>query len=371
VQPEQSRDLKVLFRQAAVYLAIIVATVVGAESLARIFDWQPRAWDGSAGDGMGALRYYHSPSGLGDLVPNQNGLWVIMFHRPYNVQTNSVGFRNTEEPSASAFQILAVGDSQTFGPYLANEDTWPAWSEAYLAEHYHNAASVRVFNAGIAGYTILDELAYLREKGIHLKPNLVILGVVENDINDLRKEKNGVVQRPHDDVQSQAIIWLKALVRDSALFSVAERIKSRMQLAAAGVDIRRGEPNATRPALGLPDDHDKLARRYGELFHETVGLLKSQGIPLAVIFLPTADNVARAAPSETEPTIRALTAETATPYLDLTPVIRAQTDAPERLYLLQQKNGALTGNSHMSREGHAVVGRALVEWLIANKLVPP
>ena len=60
----------------------------------------------------GPLRYYHSPSGLGDLVPNQNGLWVILFHRPYNVQTNSVGFRNTEEPSASAFQILAVGDSR-------------------------------------------------------------------------------------------------------------------------------------------------------------------------------------------------------------------------------------------------------------------
>jgi lysophospholipase L1-like esterase len=363
--------LKVLLRQAAVYLAIIVATLVAAESLARIFDWEPRAWDGSVGDGMGPLRYYHSPSGLGDLVPNQNGLWVIWFHRPYNVQTDSVGFRNTEEPSANAFQILAVGDSQTFGPYLANEDTWPAWSEAYLARHYHNGAPVRVFNSGIAGYTILDELAYLREKGIHLKPNLVVLGVFENDINDLLKEKNGVVQRPHDDVQSLATIWLKVLARGSALFGVAERIKARMQLAAAGVDIRRGEPNATKPPQGPSDDHDMLARRYGELFRETVALLKSQGIPLAVIFIPAADDVARAASSEMEPTIRALTAETGTPYLDLTPFMRAQTDAPERLYLLQQKNGVLTGNGHMSREGHAVVGRALVDWLIAKKLVPP
>lgn len=363
--------LKVLLRRTAVYLAIIVATLVAAESLARIFDWEPRAWDGSAGDGMGPLRYYHSPSGLGDLVPNQNGLWVIWFHRPYNVQTNSVGFRNIEEPSANAFQILAVGDSQTFGPYLANEDTWPAWSEAYLARHYNNGAPVRVFNAGIAGYTIVDELAYLREKGIHLKPNLVVLGVFENDINDLRKEKNGVVQRPHDDVQSHAIIWLKALVRGSALFSIAERIKARMQLTAAGVDIRRGEPNATKPAQGPQDDHDTLAKRYGELFRETVTLLKSHSVPLAVIFIPAADNIARAAPSEMERAIRALTVETGTPYLDLTPIMRAQTDAPERLYLLQQKNGVLAGNGHMSREGHALVGRALVDWLIEKKLVPP
>jgi hypothetical protein len=146
----------------------------------------------------------------------------------------------------------------------------------------------------------------------------VILGVVENDINDLRKEKNGVVQRPHDDVQSRAIIWLKVLVRGSALFSVAEQMKSRMQLAAAGVDIGRGEPNATRPAQSLPDDRTALAGRYGELFRETVALLKSQGIPLVVIFMPTADNVAKAVPSEMEPTIQALTAETGTPYLDLT-----------------------------------------------------
>jgi hypothetical protein len=53
--------------------------------------------------------------------PGAKRLVGYYVHRPYNVQTNSVGFRNTEEPSASAFQMLAVGDSQTFGPYLANE----------------------------------------------------------------------------------------------------------------------------------------------------------------------------------------------------------------------------------------------------------
>jgi hypothetical protein len=71
-----------------------------------------------------------------------------------------------------------------------------------------------------------------------------------------------------------------------------------------------------------------------------------------------------------EPIIRALTTETGTPYLDLTEAVQAEQDAPERLYLLQRRNGVLTGNPHMSREGHAVIGRALTDWLIANKLVP-
>ena len=44
--------------------------------------------------------------------------------------TNNAGLRNAEELSDKAFHILAVGDSQTFGPFLANEDTWPAWTES-------------------------------------------------------------------------------------------------------------------------------------------------------------------------------------------------------------------------------------------------
>jgi lysophospholipase L1-like esterase len=361
-------------RKFALYAAIIIATVFAAESLARVWNWQPSAWWGAAvGDGMGPLRYSHYSSGLGDLVPNQDGLWVSWLHRPYHVQTNSVGLRNTEEPSDSAFQILAVGDSTTFGIYLANDDTWPAWSENRLRQHYGNARSVRVFNAGIIGYTILDELAYLREKGIYLKPGLVVLGVFENDISDLRREKNGLVQRPHDDINARTLIWLKALARSSALFNVAERTKSWMQLAAAGVDIRRGEPNATRwlPYEVPPDQKDALVKRYGELFREVIALLRSHGIPLVVIFIPSAHKVASSVPSEMEPIIRALTRETGTPYLDLTAAVQAEQDAPERLYLLQRRNGVLTGNPHMSREGHAVVARALVDWLIANDFVPP
>src|SRR5215204_5442878 len=125
----------------------MIATVIAAESLARVSNWQPSAWWGAAvGDGMGSLRYRHYSSGLGDLVPNQDGLWVTWIHRPYHVQTNSVGLRNTEEPSDDAFRVLAIGDSQTFGPYLANDDTWPAWAENYLRRQQGRADGVQVFN---------------------------------------------------------------------------------------------------------------------------------------------------------------------------------------------------------------------------------
>jgi len=115
-------------RKVAAYAAIIIGTLIAAELLARIWAWQPALFDGPVDDGMGPLRYLYSSSSLGDLVPDQNGLWVSWLHRPFHVQTNSIGFRNAEEPSDDAFQILAVGDSMTFGIYVANDDTWPAWS---------------------------------------------------------------------------------------------------------------------------------------------------------------------------------------------------------------------------------------------------
>ncbi len=95
------------------------------------------------------------------------------------------------------FRIPAIGDSQTFGAYNVNEDTWPAWAENDLKPaRQAGPARFQVLNAGISGYTISDELAYLKDKGVALQPKLVLLAVIENDITDLRKELAGTPQRP-------------------------------------------------------------------------------------------------------------------------------------------------------------------------------
>jgi lysophospholipase L1-like esterase len=358
----------------AIYSAIIIATLASAELLARIWDWSPREGDLPAGDGLGRWRYDFAYGGAGDLVANQDGHWVIWFHRPYHVQTNSLGLRNTEEPSNNAFRILAVGDSQTFGPYLANEDTWPAWTENYLRQHYGDAGKVQVFNAGIAGYTILDELAYLKQKGAAFSPKLVVLAVFENDLDDLRKEKNQYIRRPTDPPRSRISMLVRELGRKSALISVFDQLRNRIKLAAAHVDIRRGEVNPTAPAHPSPPpaSSNVLARRYGELFRETVALLKSRGIALAVIFIPGPDAVGSGATSVMEPVIRTLALETGTPYLDLTTIMSAERDPEARLYLLQKdaRTGNFAGNGHLSREGNAAIGRAVADWLASSQLIP-
>jgi hypothetical protein len=82
-------------------------------------------------------------------------------------------------------------------------------------------------------------------------------------------------------------------------------------------------------------------KRYGQIFRETVALLKDKAIPLAVVYNPDSDTAEGVATSNVEPIIRALTQETATPYFDLSPAMRAEKDPAERLYLLQRIHGRL------------------------------
>lgn len=344
-----------------VYGLIILATVLGTEAVVRVYDWTPRSRDFVAGDQLGLARYSYSPGGFGDLVPGQDGHWNTWFHRPYHVQTNSVGLRNVEEPSANAFRIVAVGDSQTFGPFVANDDTWPAWAENYLRRRQQSVGPTQVFNAGIVGYTIVDELAYLKDKGVAFKPQLVVLGVFENDLRDLLKEKGGVRKRPRHVIGF--VNWLGTVFRHSAVVQFVDQIKTEIKLRAAGVDIERGVRGATGWAPPSPEDAG-LAKRFTDHFNETVTLLKSHAIELAVIFIPAADCMDPHKPSVTGPVIRAAATATGTPFLDLTPIFQAQPDPVSRLYMLQRgANGTLAGDGHLSREGNAVAGEALAEWL--------
>jgi lysophospholipase L1-like esterase len=355
-------------RAALLYLAIVVATVIVAELLARAYAWSPSR-DGYTADRLGQWRYYHSAGGSGDLMPNQDGHWVIWFHRPYHVQTNSVGLRNTAELSSDAFRILAIGDSQTFGAYNANEDTWPAWTENDLNRRFKQAGHVQVLNAGISGYTISDELAYLKDKGVALKPKLVVLAVIENDITDLRKDMAGTSQRPKAGELSGLQTTLRAMGKSLALVSLAEQVKTNMQFAAAGVDIRRGEGDRPAPTVA-PSDEAQLEGRYAELFRETVALLKDKSVPFAVFYIPSAEALDGGPAPTVEPVVRRLATETGTPYLDLTPVLQGQPDPAERLYLMQKdrKTGQLTGNGHLSREGHAAVAGVVADWLTGSGL---
>jgi len=116
---------------------------------------------------------------FGDLNPSQNGIWDIDPHMPYRVITNSQGLRNLNDLEAKEKQrILILGDSFTFGPFLPNHDTYPALLEQV-------AEDLEVINAGVAGYTITDEVPLFIERAQFSAPDITVLQVLDNDIYGL------------------------------------------------------------------------------------------------------------------------------------------------------------------------------------------
>lgn len=117
------------------------------------------------------------PTLFGDLKPSQSSIWEIMPAMPYRVITNSQGLRMTYDLSfpKTKQRILVLGDSFTFGPYLDNHDTYPALLNAKYPDK-------EVINAGVCGYSIIDETGLFLERAKYVEPDITILQVLDNDL---------------------------------------------------------------------------------------------------------------------------------------------------------------------------------------------
>lgn len=353
-----------------VALAVVGATVVAMELGARVWMWSPTSAPGRpVGDRLGNTRYAFAPDVPGDLVPNQDGHWIIWWRRPYNVVTNSLGFRSNEEPRPGHKQIVVLGDSQTFGPYLANDDTWPQWVQSELRRS-GALGPVQIQNGAVSGYTISDELAWLREKGIVLKPDLIVLGVFENDIHDYRRVLTGRGQRPGSSGERPtlraAVDWLRgSFAAHLALYDVAAQVRNILEMRAANVDILRGEGDAALVKPDLGAEFARFAAAYEADFRRFVTLTREAGIELAVVSIPSSNVLTEGIRAEVAPLVARLCAELGVPFLDAKDEFAAHPDPAQSHYLLNwsAETNSYTGNGHLSRFGSLTLGKRVAEWL--------
>jgi hypothetical protein len=98
--------------------------------------------------------------------------------------TNSLGLRDAEVRDDGAARILAMGDSCTWGWAVPQDASYPAVLERLLGERF-GAGRYRVINAGTPGYTSLQGVLYLRQRGLPLRPAIVVLGYGFNDSSRL------------------------------------------------------------------------------------------------------------------------------------------------------------------------------------------
>jgi lysophospholipase L1-like esterase len=69
----------------------------------------------------------------------------------------------------------------TFGVYLEDHETYPAQLESLLNRRQLHGKTWQIFNLGVIGYNTINEVEWLKEKGLRYKPDLVILQYCVND----------------------------------------------------------------------------------------------------------------------------------------------------------------------------------------------
>ena len=97
----------------------------------------------------------------------------------FTIETNALGYRNREISYEKTIpRYLFLGDSITLGAYLPENDTFVRRIESLAQREAH---PIDAINAGVSGIGVSDYLNILRETGLTVDPNVVVINFYLND----------------------------------------------------------------------------------------------------------------------------------------------------------------------------------------------
>lgn len=94
--------------------------------------------------------------------------------------TNSLGLRSAEIRADGSVRILALGDSNTWGWGADQAHSYPEALQQLLDAKY-GAGRYQVINTGVPAWTSYQGATFLRERGMALDPDIVIIAFGYND----------------------------------------------------------------------------------------------------------------------------------------------------------------------------------------------
>ncbi len=131
----------------------------------------------------------------GERSSRLNGLTHLYVYKPkpdgmiygHPFQINRWGFRGRDFlerdlEGAETFRIMVLGDSNTMGTGIAEEERYTNVLEKKLRERYPTV-QVEVINLGVQGFETVQEEKIMRRMWSTIRPNLTIVGFCVNDPN--------------------------------------------------------------------------------------------------------------------------------------------------------------------------------------------
>ena len=297
----------------------------------------------------------------------------------YRLQTNSLGFRDTEhakQKQQGVIRVLLAGDSFTDGDGVAVEDNYPSVMRRALEE---DSARWEVINVSVPGYGPVETALTVSEYASQYKPDLIIFGFyLGNDLADAMKtrdEKLREIGLIHDTVPLFPLnrwLWHNSnlyVLLQNTVSVLREKVRggpTRRQLGLTGV--RYFETSAPqvfnrgwRETVKALANMKQIAGSVGSDFIAALFPLASQVTPSQFLkYVPRELNLRDTTRYDLDWLQRSLhqkldSLEIA--YTDLTPVFR---DAKE-----QPLFNALADH-HPNKDGYRLIGetvaQAALEW---------
>jgi len=265
-------------------------------------------------------RYANHPSLGYTLLPNQRA-----FTHSSTVVTNSYGLRDREftlKPDHGGFRILCLGDSLTFGNGVDSSSTYPKQLEALLNSSGQQA--YEVINAGVPGYDIWQEVAYLKQYGLQFSPKLVIIGLFANDIAPKPKATHQTIDKVSGFMRKQGAEGLFSyeiihlFKRSRLLLLLRDRYQKLMNRISPTWEYNHQTALLTGRVDRFVEDGWKEVEAS---LIEMTKLTRQHNFALLIVIFPMPEQVIRMYPNARYPAkLKEIAESNHIPYIDLMPL---------------------------------------------------
>jgi peptidoglycan/LPS O-acetylase OafA/YrhL/lysophospholipase L1-like esterase len=182
------------------------------------------------------------------------------------IRINSAGFRGPEiaPNKADRFRIVALGESQTFGPTLHDgEKPWPERLQDFFAARASCSRPIEVINAGTEAYTLENNLERMQRDILRLKPDLILSTHGMNGLLALGLRQEAEPSEPGVRPRASALLGRAVLTIERAIHDWRTRYV-----------VRAPPPPLSDAAL--------LQSRYAEAYRKLIALGRDNGVPVAL-----------------------------------------------------------------------------------------
>ncbi len=323
-----------------------------------------------------------------ELVPSSKGK-LRREEFDTTITINSSGYRGRElhTDKRGRFRIMVVGDSFTLGWGVEDDETYPAQMERILANEYHKEG-IEVINAGFAaGYSPDTYYLFLKERGLQLHPDLVLIGFfVGNDIDHrgafehqwIKTDQEGLplqIKNVEGEVengrwvrQHKRLSYRIPILRNSHLFHlILSSGKGFIRVFKSDAARRVEFVNPFMYEKTYAERTEAAVKRTQTLFRAMARLAAKEKISLAVIMIPAREQVySDELPSafnrnrdweKPQRIFKEFFKKEQMLYLDLLPIMKAESKGTDFYFRYDM---------HWNAKGHEFGGRTISAYLVEN-----